>query len=117
MVDFNHFLIKQVTVGFCPQGYGGKNHFILVTNIAPCSGVRLHLWPGKGKSASKPVDRRVLEVTTKMVHIPSGPTPTQVLKYYLVLFSLLSLKRNWNNACSFLSFFHLVTLFQTNFFE
>ncbi|XP_031404775.1 uncharacterized protein LOC116213832 isoform X2 [Punica granatum] len=59
-------------------GSDGRNHFILVTNLAPCSGVRLHLWPEKGKLASEPADRRVREVTSKMVHIPSGPTPTQI---------------------------------------
>ncbi|KAK4778577.1 hypothetical protein SAY86_006105 [Trapa natans] len=59
-------------------GSGEKSQFILVTNLAPCSGVRLHLWPEKGKSDSKPVNKRVLEVTTKLVHIPSGPTPTQI---------------------------------------
>ncbi|KAL6977137.1 hypothetical protein U1Q18_025932 [Sarracenia purpurea var. burkii] len=57
----------------------GKSHFILVTNLAPCSGIRLHLWPEKGKSASDmPVNERVLEVTQKMVHIPSGPAPRQI---------------------------------------
>ncbi|KAK4782552.1 hypothetical protein SAY86_016654 [Trapa natans] len=55
-----------------------KSHFILVTNLIPCSGVRLHLWPEKGKSTSQPMDKRVLEVTTKIVDIPSAPTPTQI---------------------------------------
>ncbi|KAK4794162.1 hypothetical protein SAY86_012156 [Trapa natans] len=59
-------------------GYGGKNYFLLVTNLAPCSGLRLHLWPEKGKSASVPVDKRVLEVTRKMVQIPSGPMLTRI---------------------------------------
>lgn len=61
------------------QGSNGKSHFIFVTNLAPCSGVRLHLWPEKGKSTSDlPASRRVLEVTSKMVLIPSGPAPRQV---------------------------------------
>ncbi|CAL5370208.1 unnamed protein product [Camellia sinensis] len=60
-------------------GSNGKGHFVLVTNLVPCSGIRLHLWPEKGKSASDlPVGKRVLEVTQKMVHIPSGPTPRRI---------------------------------------
>ncbi|XP_030447515.2 GPI inositol-deacylase isoform X1 [Syzygium oleosum] len=60
-------------------GSDGRNHFILVTNLAPCSGVRLHLWPERGKLPSNfPVDKRVQEVTSKMVHIPSGPAPRQI---------------------------------------
>ncbi|CAK9317462.1 unnamed protein product [Citrullus colocynthis] len=59
-------------------GSSGKNHFIFVTNLLPCSGVRLHLWPEKGKSASLPLSKRVLEVTSKMVQIPSGPAPRQI---------------------------------------
>ncbi|XP_021890347.1 GPI inositol-deacylase [Carica papaya] len=60
-------------------GSNGKSHFIFVTNLAPCSGVRLHLWPEKGKSTSDlPASRRVLEVTSKMVLIPSGPAPRQI---------------------------------------
>ncbi|KAF4385810.1 hypothetical protein F8388_010366, partial [Cannabis sativa] len=60
-------------------GSNGKSHFMFVTNLAPCTGVRIHLWPEKGKSASKlPGNKRVLEVTSKMVHIPSGPAPKQI---------------------------------------
>lgn len=60
-------------------GSDGKNHFIFVTNLAPCSGVRLHLWPQKGKMAvDQPMSKRVMEVTSKMVHIPSGPAPRQI---------------------------------------
>jgi hypothetical protein len=59
-------------------GSNGKNHFIFVTNLVPCSGVRLHLWPEKEKSNSNlPVCERVLEVTSKMVLIPAGPAPKQ----------------------------------------
>lgn len=59
-------------------GSNGKNHFIFVTNLAPCSGVRLHLWPEKEKSNSDlPVCERVVEVTSKMVLIPAGPAPKQ----------------------------------------
>ncbi|XP_010425480.1 PREDICTED: uncharacterized protein LOC104710555 isoform X2 [Camelina sativa] len=59
-------------------GSNGKNHFIFVTNLAPCSGVRLHLWPEKEKSNSNlPVCERVVEVTSKMVLIPAGPAPKQ----------------------------------------
>lgn len=64
------------------QGSNGKNHFVFVTNLSPCSGVRLHLWPEKGSSVSTlPTNKRVLEVTSKMVQIPSGPAPRQVLGY------------------------------------
>ncbi|PON44025.1 GPI inositol-deacylase PGAP1-like [Parasponia andersonii] len=60
-------------------GSNGKSHFMFVTNLAPCTGVRLHLWPEKGKSASElPSSKRVLEVTSRMVHIPSGPAPRQI---------------------------------------
>ncbi|XP_024031314.1 uncharacterized protein LOC21400655 isoform X2 [Morus notabilis] len=60
-------------------GSNGKSHFIFVTNLDPCTGVRLHLWPEKGKSASDfPSCKRVLEVTSRMVHIPSGPAPRQI---------------------------------------
>ncbi|KAF8052719.1 hypothetical protein N665_1515s0007 [Sinapis alba] len=59
-------------------GSNGKNHFIFVTNLVPCCGVRLHLWPEKEKSNSNlPVCERVLEVTSKMVFIPAGPAPKQ----------------------------------------
>lgn len=50
-----------------------------MTNLAPCSGVRIHLWPQKGKSSSDlPAGKRVREVTSKMVQIPAGPAPLQV---------------------------------------
>ncbi|KAL0377347.1 UNVERIFIED_CONTAM: GPI inositol-deacylase [Sesamum radiatum] len=60
-------------------GPGGKDHFVFVTNLSPCSGVRLHLWRKKGTSASEfSADKHVVEVTSKMVHIPSGPAPRQI---------------------------------------
>lgn len=60
-------------------GSNGKSHFVLVTNLEPCSGIRLHLWPEKGKSASSlPLNDRVVEVTSKMMRIPSGPAPRQL---------------------------------------
>lgn len=60
-------------------GSNGKSHFMLVTNLAPCSGIRLHLWPEKGNSSLNfPSSKRVLEVTSKMVHIPSGQAPRQI---------------------------------------
>lgn len=62
------------------QGSNGKKHFVFVTNLSPCSGIRLHLWPTKGSSVSTLlINKRVLEVTSKMVQIPSGPAPRQVL--------------------------------------
>ncbi|BBH00492.1 hydrolase, partial [Prunus dulcis] len=60
-------------------GSNGRSHFMFVTNLAPCSGVRLHLWPEKRNSTSElPVCIRILEVTSKMVRIPSGPAPRQI---------------------------------------
>lgn len=56
-------------------GSNGEKHFIFVTNLSPCSGVRLHLWRGKGTPNS---EVSVVEVTSKMVHIPSGPAPRQI---------------------------------------
>ncbi|KAJ0111675.1 hypothetical protein Patl1_02935 [Pistacia atlantica] len=59
-------------------GSNGKSHFIFVTNLAPCSGVRIHLWPEKGKSTlDLSASERALEVTSKMVHIPSRQAPRQ----------------------------------------
>ncbi|KAK1566761.1 hypothetical protein Q3G72_003914 [Acer saccharum] len=60
-------------------GSNGKGHFMFVTNLAPCSGVRLHLWPEKrNTNLDMPASRRVIEVTSKMVHIPSRPAPRQL---------------------------------------
>ncbi|WCJ21260.1 GPI inositol-deacylase [Euphorbia peplus] len=57
----------------------GKSHFIFVTNLAPCFGVRLHLWPEKGKSASEDASSQsIVEVTSKLVQIPSRAAPRQV---------------------------------------
>ncbi|PIA26435.1 hypothetical protein AQUCO_09300024v1 [Aquilegia coerulea] len=61
------------------SGSDGKNYFIFVTNLAPCSGVRIHLWPEKSKMTSDiSPSNRVLEVTSKMVEIPAGPVPMQM---------------------------------------
>ncbi|KAL5699949.1 hypothetical protein ACHQM5_025464 [Ranunculus cassubicifolius] len=61
------------------SGSDGKNHFVLVTNLGPCSGVRLHLWPDKRKGTSDGSPReRVVEVTSRMVEIPAGPAPMQL---------------------------------------
>lgn len=60
-------------------GSDGKKYFVLVTNLAPCSGVRLHLWPEKSKlPLGASPNKRVLEVTSRMVEIPAGPAPTQI---------------------------------------
>ncbi|KAM1357680.1 hypothetical protein ACFX1Q_044741 [Malus domestica] len=60
-------------------GSNGRSHFMFVTNLAPCSGVRLHLWPEKRNSTSElPICIRILDVTSRMVRIPSGPAPTQI---------------------------------------
>ncbi|XP_073222495.1 uncharacterized protein, partial [Cicer arietinum] len=61
------------------SGSNGKSHFVLVTNLEPCSGIRLHLWPENGKSASSlPLTDRVMEVTSKMMRIPLGPATRQL---------------------------------------
>ncbi|KAL4185775.1 hypothetical protein AMTRI_Chr10g232360 [Amborella trichopoda] len=62
-------------------GSNGKDHFVFVTNLAPCSGVRLHLWPERRKSQTEdevPASTRVVEVTSKMLNIPAGPAPRQI---------------------------------------
>ncbi|KAI3706527.1 hypothetical protein L6452_24330 [Arctium lappa] len=60
-------------------GSNGRNNFVLVTNLLPCYGVRLHLWPEKGTSASDlPLSKRVIEVTSKIAQISSGPAPRQI---------------------------------------
>ncbi|XP_071697874.1 uncharacterized protein [Rutidosis leptorrhynchoides] len=60
-------------------GSNGRNNFVLVTNLLPCYGVRLHLWPEKGTSVSElPRSIRVVEVTSKIIQIPSGPSPRQI---------------------------------------
>ncbi|XP_048495141.1 uncharacterized protein LOC104883248 isoform X3 [Beta vulgaris subsp. vulgaris] len=60
-------------------GSNGKSHFVLVTNLSPCYGVRVHLWPEKGNSLSDvPLGKRVVEVTSTMAQIPSGPAPRQI---------------------------------------
>ncbi|XP_054801795.1 uncharacterized protein LOC129305762 isoform X2 [Prosopis cineraria] len=60
-------------------GSNGRSHFVFVTNLEPCSGIRLYLWPEKDKSTSTlPPSGRVVEVTSKMMRIPSGPAPRQM---------------------------------------
>ncbi|VFQ73512.1 unnamed protein product [Cuscuta campestris] len=60
-------------------GANGKAHFVFVTNLSPCSGVRLHLWPEKGTLTSDvSVNKRIVEVTSKLINIPSGPAPRQI---------------------------------------
>ncbi|KAG0570658.1 hypothetical protein KC19_6G178400 [Ceratodon purpureus] len=55
------------------------NHasFVLVTNLSPCVGLRVHLWPEKSQSGDVAASERIVEVTMKMVQIPAGPTPPQ----------------------------------------
>ncbi|XP_051117453.1 uncharacterized protein LOC127242099 isoform X2 [Andrographis paniculata] len=56
-----------------------KDHFVFVTNLSPCSGVRLHLWREKGTSAAEiSASESVVDVTLKMIQIPSGPAPRQI---------------------------------------
>lgn len=72
------------------QGSDGRNNFVLVTNLLPCYGIRFHLWPEKGTSVSDlPRSRRVIEVTSKIIQIPSGPAPRQVLKLIPNRFTLM----------------------------
>ncbi|XP_035816400.1 uncharacterized protein [Zea mays] len=62
-------------------GSNGRGHFVFVTNLAPCSGVRIHLWPEKHHSPVQnelPASKKIVEVTSKMVQIPAGPAPKQV---------------------------------------
>ncbi|KAJ0480624.1 putative GPI inositol-deacylase PGAP1, alpha/Beta hydrolase [Helianthus annuus] len=60
-------------------GSDGRTNFVLVTNLLPCYGVRLHLWPEKGTSMSNsPLSKRVVEVTSRIVQVPSGPAPRQI---------------------------------------
>jgi hypothetical protein len=64
------------------KGSNGKGHFVFVTNLAPCSGVRIHLWPEKHHSSIQneiPASKKIVEVTLKMVQIPAGPAPKQVI--------------------------------------
>ncbi|KAK9699896.1 hypothetical protein RND81_08G202300 [Saponaria officinalis] len=60
-------------------GSNGTSHFLLATNLSPCYGIRIHLWPEKvNTSSDTPLSKRVVEVTTKMSQIPSGPAPKQI---------------------------------------
>ncbi len=52
---------------------------MLVTNLAPCLGLRMHLWPEKGQQGENGLDNEGIEVTMRMVQLPSGPTHPQVL--------------------------------------
>lgn len=78
------------------QGSNGKSHFVLVTNLSPCYGVRVHLWPEKGNSLSDvPLGKRVVEVTSTMAQIPSGPAPRQVsIGYFTVSLSVVMIIMN-----------------------
>lgn len=51
--------------------------FVMATNLAPCVGVRVHLWPDGADSELLDFEEAV-EVTMKMAEIPTGPTPLQV---------------------------------------
>ncbi|KAL6518762.1 hypothetical protein OROHE_017515 [Orobanche hederae] len=75
----DHLPNGKVNSGLQELGPDGKKHFVFVTNLSPCSGVRLHLWREKGTSAEEfATNKQVVEVTSKMVHIPSGPAPRQI---------------------------------------
>ncbi|XP_075515196.1 uncharacterized protein LOC142549872 isoform X4 [Primulina tabacum] len=82
VVQVSHTLLSLVDTRTGKPFHNGadrNDHFIFVTNLSPCFGVRLHLWPEKGTLASKlSMNNRVLEVTSKMVHIPSRPAPRQI---------------------------------------
>ncbi|GMP74516.1 hypothetical protein CsSME_00031919 [Camellia sinensis var. sinensis] len=61
---FNHipcpFDGSSFRAKFETTGSNEKGHFVLATNLVPCSGIRLHLWPEKRKSASDlPVGKRL----------------------------------------------------------
>ncbi|KAI5083289.1 hypothetical protein GOP47_0003032 [Adiantum capillus-veneris] len=59
-------------------GSDGRDHFVLVTNLVPCLGIRVHLWPERGANEGSSVNQRVVEVTKKMVQLPAGPAPRQI---------------------------------------
>lgn len=61
--------------------------FIMATNLAPCVGVRVHLWPGSAKSGGLLDFEIAVEVTTKMAEVPTGPTQRQVYPLISTLFS------------------------------
>lgn len=72
------------------QGRKGRDKhawFVLVTNLSPCVGMRVHLWPEKSRSGDMAASERVVEVTKKMVQLPSGPTPPQVCTSLLCVVS------------------------------
>ena len=52
--------------------------FILATNLAPCVGVRVHLWPGSAEAGGLLDFEIAVEVTRKMAEVPTGPTQRQV---------------------------------------
>ncbi|CAK9226433.1 unnamed protein product [Sphagnum troendelagicum] len=54
------------------------NWFVLVTNLAPCVGVRVHLWTEKAQQGDKAVLDQVLEVTMRIAQLPSGPSERQI---------------------------------------
>lgn len=59
-------------------GSDGRDHFVLVTNLVPCLGIRVHLWPEREGKEGFSVNQRLLEVTRKMVQLPAGPAPRQI---------------------------------------
>lgn len=86
------FLIAYLEVWLLTQGSDGKGHFIFVTNLIPCSGVRIHLWPERSKTLSEAEvssHKRILEATTRMIQIPAGPAPRQVQTFLVFLLNLL----------------------------
>lgn len=60
------------------QAQRGRDWFVFVTNLSPCVGVRVHLWPETGLLGEKKDFDHATEVTMKIVQLPSGPTPPQV---------------------------------------
>lgn len=79
---------------------------MFVTNLAPGSGVRLHLWPEKRNSTSESPIKRVLEVTSRMVRIPSGPAPRQVLDVLSIKVLIdVGIKKRFRLHCTVFSAF------------
>lgn len=58
--------------------------FVLATNLAPCTGVRVHLWPASAKPGGLSDFEEAVEVTTKMAEIPAGPIQHQVSLSFFV---------------------------------
>lgn len=64
-----------------------RDSFVMVTNLAPCAGVRVHLWPDRDtlSNTEQAVSHRIKEMTLKFVQLPAATTPIQVRPSYLLV--------------------------------